>query len=275
MVGFFNSSGKRSLWEVQAARSQITRYSVQYLSIMLPQLRRGGNDPRGIFGQLDRAVHHFHASRNRMGNIHDHLPGTRDMGIGYDLVHRVYRRTWNAVGKEKLDDLLHGPAAGPFRYDLVEFPVRGYPVSVLPEPFHIEKISPADRLAEPGPDGVVSHGNDNPAIPGTEGVIGIDELVTISDPLGNPLFYQVYLYQGFHRAPGLYNQTVDICTAAGVGVSILPRSIQLLHREGVVYRKLDHAPVLAEVDAIWKEATKTAITDNFLSLAGEIAGNFI
>lgn len=42
--------------------------------------------------------------------------------------------------------------------------------------------------------------------------------------------------------------------AAGAGVSILPDSIQMLQRQGVVYRKLQDIPIIRQIAVVWRRS---------------------
>ncbi|HEY9648666.1 MAG TPA: LysR substrate-binding domain-containing protein, partial [Chroococcidiopsis sp.] len=48
--------------------------------------------------------------------------------------------------------------------------------------------------------------------------------------------------------------------AAGAGVSILPDSIQMLDRQGVVYRKLQDIPLTRQIAAVWRRADLKNLT---------------
>jgi len=87
-------------------------------------------------------------------------------------------------------------------------------------------------------------------------------------------------------APGLYNQILGLCAEAGfhpeidqeigqidiivnfiaegLGVALMPQSVQLLHREDVVYRELPPSPILAEIDAVWMEENRNPILEHFI-----------
>lgn len=98
-------------------------------------------------------------------------------------------------------------------------------------------------------------------------------------------------------APGLYSQTLELCSAAGfypeidqeigqidiivnfiaegLGVALMPRSVRLLHREGVAYRELPRSETLAEIDAVWRDGPRSAILDRFLETVRASATPFL
>jgi DNA-binding transcriptional LysR family regulator len=89
-----------------------------------------------------------------------------------------------------------------------------------------------------------------------------------------------------HAAPGLYDQIEGICrragfrpsvaqeasqiqtiislVSAGLGVAIVPRSMQTLHREHVVYRALEGASVMTEMAVAYEKENPSMTLQSFL-----------
>lgn len=71
--------------------------------------------------------------------------------------------------------------------------------------------------------------------------------------------------------------------AAGVGVSILPDNIQMLQRQGVVYRKLQDVPLLRHIAVVWRRGdlqnlqqptpTDAVLLRHFLQVVQAAAGD--
>ena len=59
-------------------------------------------------------------------------------------------------------------------------------------------------------------------------------------------------------------QTIVSLVAAGMGIAIVPSSIQNLQRRGVVYRHLDEATPLAEMAIAWRVGETLPVVRNFL-----------
>jgi DNA-binding transcriptional LysR family regulator len=97
-----------------------------------------------------------------------------------------------------------------------------------------------------------------------------------------------------HRMPGLLAQVIDTCrragfepvavqkdvwlmqtivglVAAGLGVALVPASVENLHRSGVVYRSLRGAASTVQLGAIWRrEPTAPPPLASFLGVVGEL-----
>ena len=58
--------------------------------------------------------------------------------------------------------------------------------------------------------------------------------------------------------------------AAGVGVSILPNHVQTLHREGVVYRSLQNAPLNRQIAVVWRQEDSSIVLRQFLKVIWEV-----
>ncbi len=88
--------------------------------------------------------------------------------------------------------------------------------------------------------------------------------------------------------PGLSKQIYDLCTQAGfvpevaqeaifmvtilglvageIGISILPASVQNLHRKGVVYRSISEQPTTNQLTAIWQRDNSSTILPQFINV---------
>jgi DNA-binding transcriptional LysR family regulator len=58
--------------------------------------------------------------------------------------------------------------------------------------------------------------------------------------------------------------------AAGVGLSILPNHVQVLHREGVVYRPIHNAGLTRQVAAVWRQDDASIVLRQFLQVIQEL-----
>jgi DNA-binding transcriptional LysR family regulator len=58
--------------------------------------------------------------------------------------------------------------------------------------------------------------------------------------------------------------------AAGVGLSILPNHVQVLHREGVVYRPIHNAGLTRQVAAVWRQDDSSIVLRQFLQVIQEL-----
>ena len=58
--------------------------------------------------------------------------------------------------------------------------------------------------------------------------------------------------------------------ASEKGVSILPNHVQILHREGVVYRSIQDATLTRQTAVVWRQADSSTILRNFLNVIQEI-----
>ncbi len=96
-----------------------------------------------------------------------------------------------------------------------------------------------------------------------------------------------------HMAPGLYDDIVSFCHAAGfspqvaqeaiqmqtvvslvsaeMGVALIPRSLQNLQRTGVIYKPLKDISPMSEIHLAWRRNDKLPALQLFLQLARDIA----
>lgn len=86
------------------------------------------------------------------------------------------------------------------------------------------------------------------------------------------------LASGF--SPNVIQEVTEIHTivslvAAGMGVSLVPLSARNFRSQGVVYRELEGTATLTETAVAWPRISRSAIIDNFLTVAREIATNLL
>jgi DNA-binding transcriptional LysR family regulator len=67
--------------------------------------------------------------------------------------------------------------------------------------------------------------------------------------------------------------TIVSLVAAGMGVSLVPLSAQNIRSQGVVYRELEGTATLTEMAVAWPRDSRSAIVQNFLTVARETAIN--
>jgi DNA-binding transcriptional LysR family regulator len=95
-----------------------------------------------------------------------------------------------------------------------------------------------------------------------------------------------------HLGPGLYDQIVSLCqqgnfspkvtqeaiqmqtiiglVSAGMGIAIVPSSLQNLQRSGVVYRAVEEETPLVETAVVWQEDDMTPVLREFLQVVKSI-----
>ncbi len=104
-----------------------------------------------------------------------------------------------------------------------------------------------------------------------------------------------FVLQSSQRGAGYYVQLMNLClasgfspnviqevteihtivslVAAGMGVSLVPLSARNLRSQGVVYRELEGTATLTEMAVAWPRVSRSAIVQNFLTVARETAAN--
>ncbi len=85
---------------------------------------------------------------------------------------------------------------------------------------------------------------------------------------------QLCLSSGF--SPNVIQEVTEMHTivslvAAGMGVSLVPLSARNIRSQGVVYRELEGAATLTEMAVAWRHDARSALVQNFLSVARETA----
>ena len=65
-------------------------------------------------------------------------------------------------------------------------------------------------------------------------------------------------------------QTGLLLVAAGVGVSLVPESFQLIHMKGVVYKKLKVEPPMCELVAAWRRDNASPLLKRFIEYLPEL-----
>ena len=87
---------------------------------------------------------------------------------------------------------------------------------------------------------------------------------------------QLCLSSGF--SPNVIQEVTEMHTivslvAAGMGVSLVPLSARNIRSQGVVYRELEGAATLTEMAVAWRHDARSALVQNFLSVARETANH--
>jgi DNA-binding transcriptional LysR family regulator len=104
-----------------------------------------------------------------------------------------------------------------------------------------------------------------------------------------------FVLQSSHRGGGYYVQLMKLClasgfspnviqevtemhtivglVAAGMGVSLVPLSTCNIRSQGVVYRELEGTATQTEMAVAWLRNSRSALVQNFLAVAKEIATN--
>ncbi len=106
------------------------------------------------------------------------------------------------------------------------------------------------------------------------------------------LVNEPFVLQSRQRGGGYYAQLMNLCltagfspnviqevtemhtivslVAAGMGVSLVPLSVNNIRSQGVVYRELEGSTTLTEMAVAWLRNSNSAIVQNFLKVAREI-----
>lgn len=114
------------------------------------------------------------------------------------------------------------------------------------------------------------------------------EQITVAQLANEP-----FVLQSRQRGAGYYMQLMKLClaagfspnvvqevtemhtivslVAAGIGVSLVPLSIRDIRSQGVVYRELEAPVTLTEIAVAWRHDIQSAVVQNFLTVAREIA----
>ena len=107
------------------------------------------------------------------------------------------------------------------------------------------------------------------------------------------LAHEPFVLQSRQQGGGYYFQLMKLCltsgfspnvvqevtethtivglVAAGIGVSLVPLSIQNIRSQGVVYRELEGKATMTEIAMVWQRSAHSAIVQNFLTIAREVA----
>ncbi|WP_040697417.1 LysR family transcriptional regulator [Nodosilinea nodulosa] len=70
------------------------------------------------------------------------------------------------------------------------------------------------------------------------------------------------------RATGIV--TLLSLAAAGVGIAVLPSHVQVLGRQGVVYRAIEGASLVRHITAVWRQKDSSIVLEKFLSILQEV-----
>lgn len=76
--------------------------------------------------------------------------------------------------------------------------------------------------------------------------------------------------------PQIVQETAEVHTAislvaAGLGVTLVPTSVQSAHRDGIVYREFAHPAPMTELSVAYRAAETSPIVSAFLTIARQIA----
>ena len=108
------------------------------------------------------------------------------------------------------------------------------------------------------------------------------------------LAQEAFILVSRHAAPGYYDQFINLCTntgftpkvvqeaktspaiinlvASGIGISILPSSLENLQRTGVVYRPLKNPAPTSDLAIVWHTHNKSPTLWSFLKIVWEVTG---
>ena len=67
-------------------------------------------------------------------------------------------------------------------------------------------------------------------------------------------------------------QTIIGLVSAGMGIAIVPSSLQNLQRAGVVYRTLEEKTPLIETAVVWRQEDMTPVLREFLQIVRSVCG---
>ncbi|HZT30671.1 MAG TPA: LysR family transcriptional regulator [Bryobacteraceae bacterium] len=104
-----------------------------------------------------------------------------------------------------------------------------------------------------------------------------DQFILFPRELAPSLYDQllgVYLKAGFspHVALEAQMQAIVSLVAAGVGVALVPSSLQNLRRKGLVYRPLQGAFPKVELAVAWRRDDLSPVLERFLKVVREVTG---
>jgi DNA-binding transcriptional LysR family regulator len=105
------------------------------------------------------------------------------------------------------------------------------------------------------------------------------------------LAHEPFVLQSRQQGGGYYVQLMKLClasgfspnvvqevtethtivglVASGMGISLVPQSIRNLRSEGIVYRELEGTTTMTEIALAWRRDVRSAIVQNFLTVARE------
>jgi DNA-binding transcriptional LysR family regulator len=104
-----------------------------------------------------------------------------------------------------------------------------------------------------------------------------DQFILFPRELAPSLYDQVigmYLKAGFTPKIALEAQMQAIVSlvAAGIGVALVPASLQNLHRKGLVYKALPSSVPKVELAVAWRRENTSPVLQSFLSVVREVTG---
>jgi DNA-binding transcriptional LysR family regulator len=107
------------------------------------------------------------------------------------------------------------------------------------------------------------------------------ELFIMTPRNSGQIYYDIIInicqYVGF--SPNIVQEVHELPTtlslvAAGIGIALVPYSIQNLHVNGVVYRQLKNSIPVLNTALAWRKDKRSPIVHNFLNLAKDIFAQF-
>lgn len=109
------------------------------------------------------------------------------------------------------------------------------------------------------------------------GALSLEPFVMFSRPVGSGLYDQIM--EACHRAgfaPRVTQEASQVTSivnlvAAGLGVSLVPASMQKIHSEGIVYRPLSNDAPIAQMSLIYRRGENAATVRHLRALALELA----
>jgi len=110
------------------------------------------------------------------------------------------------------------------------------------------------------------------ALDGEEFIMPLPQLEAGLFPQINQIFKQAQIEPNIVQS-ALFMVTILGLVAGGVGISILPSSVQNLQRKGVVYRPLVEQTLSDRLTAIWRADDSSAILSNFIHVIRSINTN--
>lgn len=110
--------------------------------------------------------------------------------------------------------------------------------------------------------------------------LSLEPFVMFSRPVGAGLYDQII--RACHRAgfsPRVTQEAAQVTSivnlvAAGLGVSLVPASMQKIHSEGIVYRTLEDGAPVAQMSLIYRRGDTAATVRNLRALATSLAREF-
>ena len=163
---------------------------LQDLVVVLTQQRRAHADGGLVVGKLQVAVGDLHLAGHRVVALHKHLTGAGNVGICHHAVDGVDRTGGDTSGQKQFHNVVDLPFPGPALNDGLQGRVVLYALDVLVK-LLILQLGDLEHALEQVVELVVAAGDDDIAVGGLEGVVGVDGLVAVADGRGHAAGAQV------------------------------------------------------------------------------------